>query len=90
MKHTDLFLNLFASARSLPSANGFYSVAKLKEAQKEINTFNNARFERALKFRIETFKKQEGRPFQEYELQDRVKISRIELVFYCERKENLY
>lgn len=76
--------------KDIATANGFTSVAKLKEAQKEIDTFNNARFDRAIAKRIETFEAQKGAKFQEYLLSDRVRISRIDLVFDCEKKENLY
>jgi len=75
--------------KNLATKLGFSSVAKLKEAQKEIDTFNNARFDRAIAKRLETYESEFGK-FQEYKLADRVRISRIELVFDCEKKENLF
>jgi len=67
-------------------ANGFSSVSKLKEAQKEIDTFNTARYNRAIANRLETYEADFGK-FEGWKIQDRVKISRIELVFDCEFKK---
>ena len=60
-------------------ANGFSSVSKLKEAQKEIDTFNTARYNRAIANRLKTYEADFGK-FEGWKIQDRVKISRIELV----------
>jgi hypothetical protein len=76
--------------KTIATANGFSSVAKLKEAQREIDAFNNARFDRAIAKRIVDFEAQKGAKFQEYLLADRVKISRIELVFDCDIKSGLF
>lgn len=60
---------------------GFPSVAAMKRKQKEIDAINRDRFNRARQEQIEIFEKQEGRPYEEHKIVDRVKLSRIELNF---------
>lgn len=74
--------------KAIASANGFSSVAKLKESQKEIDSFNHARFDRAKAKQLEVYEAEFG-TFQAYKIADRWRISHIELVYDCDKKENL-
>ena len=68
---------------------GFSSVTKLKQAQKEIENYNYERMQRALKLREENFIKENG-SFDMIKISDRIKISRIDLVFDCKKKQDLF
>lgn len=70
-------------------ASGFKSVAAMKRTQSEIDAYNQARFERAKTNQIAQFEAETGKKFEEHSIQDRVRLSRIGLIFDCERRENV-
>ena len=78
-----------AELKELASKLGFKSVAKMKEAQAEIEKYNAERLERAKAKQMETFISENGE-YRDFKIQDRVKLSRIELVYDCERKQDLF
>jgi hypothetical protein len=76
--------------KRLAAEKGFKSVAAMKRAQDAICDYNNARMSRAQERRIAKFEEIEGRKYGVFKIADRVRLSRIELEFDCERKEDLY
>lgn len=78
-----------AEMKKLADKLGFKSVAKLKEAQAEIEKHNAERLERAKAKQMGVFIAENGE-YNAFKIQDRVKLSRIELVYDCERKQDLF
>lgn len=75
--------------KDLATKLGFKSVAKMKEAQAEIEKHNAERLERAKVKQMEVFIAENGE-YRGWKIEDRVKLSRIELVYDCERKQDLF
>lgn len=76
-KRQELAKKLANKAKKL----GFKSIAEMKRRQSEIDEINRNNFAQSKKEQIEKFEREEGREFDGSKLTDRVRLSRIELVF---------